>query len=97
MLYAAVIEYISDTEKIGLIRPQHRLYLTQLKEKGQLFAAGPFLDDFGALIIYKADSLAEAESFILNDPFYSEKVFVRWQIRPWKVVMMNAALAEIPA
>lgn len=92
MKFAAVIEYIQDKDKIQEIRPTHRQYLAGLKERGQLVACGPFLDDFGALIIYEANTREEAESFVDNDPFRKGGVFVRWQLRPWNAVMANREL-----
>src|SRR4051812_42186974 len=61
MKYAAVIEYITDKDKIQSVRPVHRQYLATLKAAGQLAASGPFTDDYGALIIYEANSMEEAE------------------------------------
>ncbi|MGL6075882.1 MAG: YciI family protein [Fimbriiglobus sp.] len=92
MKYAAVIEYISDTAKVGEIRPLHRAYLTSLQEAGKLVVAGPFLDDFGSLIVYEANSPEEAEELIRNDPFHANGIFVRWTVRPWKTVFGNPQL-----
>lgn len=92
MKFAATIEYISDKDKIGELRPAHRQYLSGLLEAGKLFCAGPFLDDFGALIIYEAETAEEAETLIANDPFRAGGVFVRWTVRPWKTVMGNASM-----
>lgn len=92
MKYAAVIEYIQDKDKVNQIRPTHRQYLTSLKEKGQLAATGPFMDDFGALIVYEASTPQEAEALLKADPFCQQGVFVRWTIRPWNVVMANREL-----
>jgi len=90
--FAAVIEYIPDKEKVEGIRPQHRQYLRDLLAKGNLFAAGPFEDGYGALIVYEAETLAQAESLLKGDPFNAGGVFVKWELRPWKTVMGNAAL-----
>jgi uncharacterized protein len=92
MIFAAVIEYIQDTAKIAEIRPAHRVYLGELLAAGKLVAAGPFLDDFGALIVYEADTAAAVESLITADPFHAAGVFVRWTVRPWKVVFANPEL-----
>jgi len=89
MKFAAVIEYIQDKVKIGEIRPTHRQYLTSLKEKGQLVACGPFTDDSGALIVYEAPTKEDAEKLLQADPFNQNGVFVKWQLRPWNVVMAN--------
>jgi uncharacterized protein len=87
MKYAAVIEYIRDAETVQSHRPAHREYLAGLKEQGRLWAFGPFMDGFGALIIYEADSLEEAERMLLDDPFHRAGVFVSFVIRPWNQVM----------
>ena len=92
MKFAAVIEYIQDRAKIQELRPTHRQYLTSLLQKGQLAAAGPFLDDFGALIVYEANSRDEAEQFLKADPFNQNGIFVSWVIRPWNTVMAKKDL-----
>ena len=55
-------------------------------QQGKLAAAGPFTDDTGALIVYEADTLEQAESLLKADPFHAGGVFVRWTLRPWKTV-----------
>ena len=92
MKYAAVIEYIQDAEKVDATRPAHRAYLASLIEKDQLFGSGPFADGYGALIIYEADSPEAAEALLKADPFHAAGVFVRWTIRPWKMVFANPRL-----
>ena len=92
MRYAAVIEYITDADKIQSIRPAHRAYLTELLAEGQLAVSGPFTDGWGALIVYEADTPEQAEALLKGDPFHAAGVFVRWTIRPWNPVMANKAL-----
>jgi len=90
--FAAVIEYIQDKEKVDAVRPTHRAYLTSLMEANKLFASGPFEDGYGALIIYEADTLEAAETILKADPFHAAGVFVKWTIRPWKMVFANPRL-----
>jgi uncharacterized protein YciI len=92
MKFAAIIEYIPDKAKIAEIRPAHRQHLSALKAQGQLVACGPFTDDSGALIVYEAATREEAEQFIQNDPFAKNGIFVRYQLKPWNVVMANRDL-----
>lgn len=89
MKYAAMIEYSRDKAKVEAVRPAHRAYLASLIEKDQLFAAGPFEDGFGALIIYEADSPEAVETLMKADPFHEAGVFIRWTVRPWKMVFFN--------
>jgi uncharacterized protein len=90
--YAAVIEYLQDRATVEQHRPVHRQYLASLKERGQLAVSGPFADGSGALIVYEADSADEAEALLRGDPFHAAGVFVRWQLRPWNVVIANREL-----
>ena len=92
MKFAAVIEYISDAAKVNEHRPAHRAYLTNLVETNQLVVAGPFLDDYGALIVYEAPDEATAEALLMADPFHAAAIFVKWTIRPWKTVFGNPGL-----
>ncbi|MCE9533757.1 MAG: YciI family protein [Planctomycetes bacterium] len=95
MKFAAVIDYARDPAKIEQIRPTHRQYLRTLLETGKLFASGPFTDDSGALIIYEAETAEQAEQILKGDPFHAAGIFLKWQIKPWKIVMGNPTM--IPA
>jgi hypothetical protein len=92
MKFAAIIEYAQDKAKIAAIRPVHRQYLAQLRERGQLVASGPFTDDSGALIIYEADSREAAEQLLQGDPFHHNGIFLQYQLRPWNPVIANRDL-----
>ena len=93
MKYAAILEYSQDKALVDAHRPAHRAYLTSLIEKNHLFASGPTEDNYGALIIYEADSPEAAESLIKGDPFFAAGVFLKWTVRPWKMVFFNPNLA----
>jgi len=86
MKFAAIIEYITDAEKIQAVRPVHRAYLGRLREQGQLVTSGPFQDGSGALIVYEAESAEAAEQLVRDDPFHQNGVFVSWALRPWNQV-----------
>lgn len=92
MKFAAVIEYIQDKERIAALRPTHREYLKGLVQQGKLAISGPFLDDYGALIVYEAATAEEAEATLKGDPFHAAGIFVRWTIRPWNPVIANRDL-----
>ena len=85
MKYAAIFEY-ANHDQIPGARPAHREYLASLREAGKLAAAGPFTDDSGALIVYEAESEADAREIIENDPFNAAGVFKSYSIKPWNQV-----------
>ncbi|HEX3150463.1 MAG TPA: YciI family protein [Gemmataceae bacterium] len=90
MKFAASIEYLQDTAIVEANRPAHRAYLTSLLEQGKLFASGPYADGSGALIVYETDTAEEADALMKADPFHAAGVFVKWTVRPWKVIFQKA-------
>lgn len=95
MKWAAVIEYLQDPTVVQQHRPAHRAYLTSLIEAGKLVCSGPFMDDFGALIVYEAADRAAAEALVEADPFRVAGVFLNWTLRPWKMVFANPPLLHL--
>ena len=85
--FAAVVGYIADQDRVSDIRPVHREYLNQLLESGKLYKSGPFTDGSGALIIYEAEDLAEAQILLANDPFSKNGIINEATLREWKIVM----------
>ena len=92
MKYAAIIVYTSDKAKIQEIRPKHREYLMGKIAEGRVALSGPLKDDAGALIVYAADSLEEAETLLRNDPFCKAGVFVSWEFKVWNLLLCNRDL-----
>lgn len=92
MKYAAIVVYTPDASTIANARPAHREYLTGLYQQGKVVISGPFADDSGGLLVYEAETPAEVEKMVAEDPFAKHGVFVSWEIRPWKVIFVNREL-----
>lgn len=92
MKFANIIAYVADEKKIQEIRPLHRDYAQKLRNEGKLVVAGPFRDGTGALIVYEADSLRDAEALAANDPFFKEGVWTSYEIHPWEILGVNHEL-----
>jgi uncharacterized protein len=92
MKFVNYAKYIKDQEKLSALRPAHREYAAGLMASGKLVAAGPFIDGSGALFIYEADTLQEAESLFSSDPFAAGGVIASYDIAPWQVLGVNADL-----
>jgi uncharacterized protein YciI len=92
MKFAAVIDYKADNPRVAEVRPAHRQYLTELKTQGKLVISGPFPELGGALIVYEADSKAEAEALLKADPFTTGGVFLSWAIHQWNPIFINRDL-----
>ena len=71
--FAAILEML-DLEKNKTYRPLHLAFLKKGFEEGKVYACGPFPDGSGGMVIYKAESFEEAESYAKQDPYVVEKV-----------------------
>lgn len=85
--FAVQIEFMDDAELRTATRPGHREYLRGLLEAGKLRISGPYADDTGALIVYEAENMAEAEQLLESDPYRAAGVIANATIKEWNVVM----------
>ena len=84
----AVVYTFADNEAVRLeTRPKHREYLKGLLDAGNIALSGPFVDDSGALLVIEAESLAEVEGFLANDPYRAAGVVDNALVREWNIVM----------
>ena len=69
-------------------RPRHVDFLQQQFDGGTLVKSGPFgpEEDPGALLIIEADSKADVEALMDQDPFYRNGLVAQRSIRQWNVV-----------
>jgi len=86
MLYAIIAEdKPGGLEHRLAVRPTHLEHLKSLGDK--LVFAGPFLDGndkpCGSLMVIEAQSQAEAEAMAASDPFVTQGVFDRHEVRRW--------------
>lgn len=86
-LFTAILTYGEDAARRQEVRPSHREYLKELMEQGKLYKSGPFTDDSGALIIYEAEDISEAQALLTNDPFALNGIIEGAMINEWNVVM----------
>ena len=73
-----------------LHRAAHLRGLESLAAEGRIRHAGPLLDDagspLGSVIVFEAGSLADARELAARDPYVTEGVFERHEVRETKVV-----------
>ena len=62
-------------EDITKWRESHYSYVLGRVSERKIFCGGPTADYSGAVFIYTADSLEEAEMFITEDPFYKVGIY----------------------
>jgi uncharacterized protein YciI len=93
-LFVALIEFSEDEELRLQTRPSHREYLRTLLDAGNLAMSGPWADDTGALIVYEAQDMAEAERMLDGDPYRSAGVIANATLKEWRVVLRAPALND---
>ena len=82
MKFVAIIEYGEDKARLTSNHPAHRAYLRTFLDNGQLWAAGPFADEAGALWVLDVDSKEAADQIVKGDPLVEAGVTTSWNIRP---------------
>ena len=91
-LFAVVVKFRENQELRLETRPRHREYLRSLLDAGKLAMSGPWVDDTGALFVYRAENVAEAERLLSDDPYQSAGVIANATIKEWQVVLQAPAL-----
>jgi uncharacterized protein len=84
MAYYAAILHMEKPELNQEYRQAHLDYLQALVEQGKVHLKGPFLDGAGGLVVYKADSLEEAQTLAEEDPYVKEGVR-RLELHEWGI------------
>jgi uncharacterized protein YciI len=72
------------------VRPAHLAHLRPLSDAGRVKLAGPFLDKTGSLIVVEAESLDEVWALVARDPYVTEGVFNRVDVKPFAQVFPEA-------
>ncbi|MGA7870870.1 MAG: YciI family protein [Candidatus Binatus sp.] len=68
------------------VRPAHLENLRPLIRAGKVKIAGPFTDGSGSLIIVEMESEADAVAFANSDPYVTNGVFARVEVKPFRQV-----------
>jgi uncharacterized protein YciI len=70
-------------EKRPRHRPAHLEHLGPLAAAGRVPLAGPFTDGSGSLIVLEAESLADAWAIVARDPFVTNGIYNRVELKPF--------------
>jgi uncharacterized protein YciI len=85
VMYEVVDNYI---ERRAPYRAEHLRLLREAHARGELLLGGAFADPPDrALMVFRGESPAVAESFVRQDPYVLEGLVTRWEVRPWTVVV----------
>lgn len=83
-LYAVEYSYADDAEALAEHRPAHRAFLRALLPT-TLLAAGAYPDraEPGALLLVRAESVAQVEEVLNEDPFRTQGLITDRRILLW--------------
>ncbi len=75
-------------------RPAHLQHLEPLAQAEKIILAGPFTDGSGSLIVVEAPSRAAAWEMIARDPYVTNGVFNRVEVKPFKQVFPKQSAGQ---
>lgn len=93
MNYYALIYHLVDDymERRPAFRKEHLALAAAAETRGELVLGGAFSDPADtALLIFRATKQSDVEDFVGQDPYVQNGLVVRWEIRPYTVVIGTA-------
>lgn len=92
LFYDVVADYV---ERRLAFRTAHLKLARQAVERGELVLGGALADPVdGAVLLFRGSSPAVAERFAAADPYVTNGLVTRWQVREWTTVV--GPEAEMP-
>jgi uncharacterized protein len=93
LFYDAVDEY---EERRKPFREAHLAYARAAVARGELVLGGALAGPTdGAVLLFRADSPAAAESFAKSDPYVLNGLIKDWRVREWTTVVGPAAEVKL--
>jgi len=69
------------------VRPAHLKNLEPLVAQGRMIIGGPLTDGAGSLMIVDMESEAAARELANHDPYFTQGVFERIEVHPFRKVL----------
>lgn len=89
LFYDVVPDYV---ERRAAFRAGHLALAWQAQARGELVLGGALADPpDGAVLLFKGESPAVAESFAAADPYVRNGLVTRWRVRAWTTVVGDGA------
>jgi uncharacterized protein len=85
LFYETVDDYVARRAQF---RSAHLDLAREAHARGELLLAGAFADPVdGALLVFRAPDKGIVEDFARRDPYVTEGLVRKWEVRPWTVVI----------
>ncbi len=87
LFYDVVDDYLS---RRAAYREEHLRLAREAHRRGELLLGGALSDPADrALLVFRAPDRSVVEEFIRHDPYVTNGLVTRWEVRPWVVVIGN--------
>jgi uncharacterized protein len=87
LFYDVVDDYVA---RRAAFRDEHLRLAREAQQRGEIILAGAFSDPTDrALLVFRAPDSAVVENFVRHDPYVTNGLVTRWEIRSWAVVIGN--------
>jgi len=87
LFYDTVDDYVA---RRAPLRTAHLERAQAAYARGELLLAGALADPVDrALLIFRAPDKIAVENFARNDPYVTQGLVKKWEVRPWTVVIGN--------
>jgi uncharacterized protein YciI len=85
-LFVKIESGIVDRQTFDRFVPAHKEYVRQLIDRGNRAKSGYWGDFGGGMLLFEANSLAEAESIVEEDPLVKNHC-VKYELHEWRIVV----------
>jgi len=93
LFYDVVEDYARRREPF---RAAHLAHGRAAHARGELVLGGALADPVdGAVLLFRGDSPAVAESFAVTDPYVTNGLVTRWWVRTWTTVVGDGAAVSL--
>lgn len=87
LFYDVVDDYVARRAQY---REDHLRLAREAHRRGELLLAGALTDPTDrALLVFRAPDRSVVENFARNDPYVTNGLVTRWEVRSWAVVVGN--------
>lgn len=95
--FLLIYDYVPDyLERRTAYRPAHFALAKAAADRGALFLAGACTDgDPIGVLVFKTPDRRAVEDFARADPYVTNGIVTRWQVREWTTVLGKDAIAPV--
>ncbi len=85
LIYHVVDDYVA---RRAPLREEHLQLAREAQKRGELVLGGALADPVDkALLVFRVEDAAPVRAFVQKDPYVKNGLVIRWEIRPWTVVI----------